>query len=308
MSRPWPEGRLGRLGPLAQRALGLGQQVERARPAARSGPGRCRVGRRSANRWSECSAWSRSKSGGGVAGRSTPASGSRTPTASPAKRMPLAESCSATWCLAWPGESTAISTRSGPDPDLLAVGQHVDPLGRGRVEPAVERVEQGAVDPGGRVHQAGRVGQVPGPLLVHVDGGAGEGPGHVAHPAGVVEVDVGDHHPGQIDGPEAQAGRARPGAPAPTTGSRSPPAPAPGPRSGSRPSPAASRRAGCRSRRTPGAIGGPPPVTPATSTTTFTSSGWRSSACGHWSRGTFRLTTLASQARSALASAWAPAS
>ena len=51
---------------------------------------------------------------GGVAGRRTPASGSRTPTASPANRIPLTESHSAMWCLACPGESMAVRTRSGP--------------------------------------------------------------------------------------------------------------------------------------------------------------------------------------------------
>ncbi len=152
------------------------------------------VGRRAANLPSEVRAWSRSKSGGGVDGRSTPPSGSLTPTASPAKSTPLSESCSPTWCLACPGESTATRIRSGLDRDLLAVGEHVEALGGRGVEPAVERVEQRAVDPGGRVDQPGRVGQVPGALLVHVDGGRGKGPGHVADAAGVVEVDVGDRH------------------------------------------------------------------------------------------------------------------
>src|SRR5665647_3489106 len=50
----------------------------------------------------------------GVAGRSTPASGSFTPTASPANSTPLRESCRATWCLACPGESTAMSNRLDP--------------------------------------------------------------------------------------------------------------------------------------------------------------------------------------------------
>ena len=37
-----------------------------------------------------------------------------------------------------------------------------------------------------------------------VDGGIGKGPGHVADPTGVVEVDVGDHHPGQVVGAESE--------------------------------------------------------------------------------------------------------
>ncbi len=44
---------------------------------------------------------------------------------------------------------------------------------------------------------------MPCPLLVHVHGGGRKGPGDVAHPAGVVEVDVGDGDPGQLGGPDA---------------------------------------------------------------------------------------------------------
>ena len=64
----------------------------------------------------------------------------------------------------------------------------------GRGQPAVEVVEQRPVDPGGRVDQPARIDQVPGALLVDVDGGAREGGGDVADPSGVVQVNVGDGH------------------------------------------------------------------------------------------------------------------
>ena len=119
--------------------------------------------------------------------------------------MPLQLSCRARWCLAWPGESTVVRDRLELDPDLLAVLEDVDALGGRGIEATVERVEERPVDPGGRVDQPGRVGQVAGALRVDVDGGLREGPGHVAHAAGVVEVDVGDHHAGQVVGTEAEA-------------------------------------------------------------------------------------------------------
>ena len=40
-------------------------------------------------------------------------------------------------------------------------------------------------------------------LLVHVHGGVREGPGHVTHAAGVVEMDVGDGDAGQVGGGDA---------------------------------------------------------------------------------------------------------
>ena len=52
-----------------------------------------------------------------------------------------------------------------------------------------------------------------GALLVHVDGGVGEGVSDVAHSAGVVEVDVGDDDAGQVVGgdPEVVEGRSKDG-------------------------------------------------------------------------------------------------
>ena len=81
-----------------------------------------------------------------MAGRSTPPSGRRTPTASPAKRRPLAESRSPRWCLAWPGESIAAQPPAPAEVDLLAVAEDVHPLARRRVEAAKERVEERSVD------------------------------------------------------------------------------------------------------------------------------------------------------------------
>src|SRR5204863_3170902 len=57
------------------------------------------------------------------------------------------------------------------DLDGLAVGQHVDALGRGRVETAVQGVEQVAVDHRRRSHQPAGVDQVAGAPFVHVHGG-----------------------------------------------------------------------------------------------------------------------------------------
>ena len=93
---------------------------------------------------------------------------------------------------------------SGTDDQLVAVLEHVDPGGFGRRQAPVQRVEEVPVDHGRRVDQSARVDQVAGPLLVDVDRGLREGEGHVAHPAGVVEVDVGDHDVGQVLGLEAQ--------------------------------------------------------------------------------------------------------
>ncbi len=61
-----------------------------------------------------------------------------------------------------------------------------------------------AVDLCGRCDEAARVGQVPGPALVHVHRRLGKGPGHVSHTPGMVEVDVGDHHPRQLPGRDAE--------------------------------------------------------------------------------------------------------
>ncbi len=210
----------------------------------------------------------------------------------------------------------------------LVVLQGVQPLGRRRVEPAVEGVEERPVDPGRRVHQAGGVGQVAGPRRVHVHGGRRESPGHVAHPAGVVQVDVGHHHPGQIGRPEPQAGqrgqqhrhrrlaaRLHQHRPRPLHEV-----------AGGDPLPAAEQgvdlqhprpdapRLGHLGPGPGGVMVAPRSVTvagghgAATSTTTFTSSGWRARASCQRPRGTRRLTRRSSHDRSAAARAAAPAS
>ena len=93
---------------------------------------------------------------------------------------------------------------TGGDGDLLTVGEHVDALGGRGVETSVERIEQRAVDAGRGIHQARRVGEVAGALLVHVHGGPGKGAGDVAHATGVVEMDVGHGHTRQVGGAHAQ--------------------------------------------------------------------------------------------------------
>ena len=84
---------------------------------------------------------------------------------------------------------------------------------RGGVETAVERVEQRPVDARRRVDEPGGVDQVARPLLVDVHRGVGKGPGHVAHPAGVVEMDVGHGHAGQRPRAHAERSRGRRAAP-----------------------------------------------------------------------------------------------
>ena len=102
-----------------------------------------------------------------------------------------------------PGRIDGGEGAARADVDGLAVGQHVEALDRGRGQPAVEGVQEVAVHAGRRTDQAVRIDQVAGPLLVDVHGGPGKGPGHIAHPAGVVEVDVGDGHAGQVAGRHA---------------------------------------------------------------------------------------------------------
>ena len=229
-----------RLGRLGQQVVGLGDhpvvgQGERRRPTG-SEP------------LSECRAWSRSKSGGGVDGRSTPASGSLTPTASPAKRIAAPRVVQPEVVLGMARRVDGHQHPVGSTPDLLAVVEHVDALGRGGIEAAVEGVEQRPVDAGGRVDQPGRVGQMASPLGVHVDGGRGEGPGHVAHPAGMVEMDVGDDDSGELVRAHAEGGQLVEEHRHRALAARSRRARVHHPRSGTRPSPAPSRRAGCRSR------------------------------------------------------------
>jgi hypothetical protein len=48
---------------------------------------------------------------------------------------------------------------------------------------------------------------MPGTLLVHIDRGVREGAGDIADATGVVEVDVGDRHAGQVVGADTQFGQ-----------------------------------------------------------------------------------------------------
>ncbi len=206
----------------------------RAARAGRSAPARCPTGAGRRTWPVTTSAWSRSKSGGGVAGRSTPPSGSLTPTASPAKSTPLNESCRPTWCLACPGESTATRLRPGPDLDLLPVVEHVQALGRRGVEAAVEGVEQRAVDARGRIDEtrAGRPGAGPPSRGRRPWPRERRGRRRPRRRRGRGGCASRRHRPARPDRP--RSGPARRAAPAPTSGSRSRSAPAPGPQSGSR--------------------------------------------------------------------------
>jgi hypothetical protein len=103
-----------------------------------------------------------------------------------------------------PGRVDAGQRPARADPDLLAVTQHAHPVGGRRRQPAVERVEQVAVDEGGRADQAVGVHQVASPLLVDEHRRPGEGRGDVADAARVVEVDVGHDDGGQVCGAETE--------------------------------------------------------------------------------------------------------
>ena len=110
-----------------------------------------------------------------------------------------------------PGRVDAGERPARADPDLLAVTQDAHPVGGRRRQPAVERVEQVAVDEGGRADQAVGVHQVASPLLVDEHRRPGEGRGDVADAARVVEVDVGHDDGGQVGGAETRGRPARPG-------------------------------------------------------------------------------------------------
>ena len=104
-------GALGGLAPAQQLVLGLGQAVGEE---GVMGPKWVRTrwaGLRSAKRRRLATARSRSKSGGGVAGRSTPVEGSRTPTPVPGEQRPRSGSNTARWCLAWPGACSSSRRR-----------------------------------------------------------------------------------------------------------------------------------------------------------------------------------------------------
>ena len=95
-----PEGGLGHVGPPPEGPVGLVQDVQRIgeQPVVGQGQsGRSPLGE--ALQRVERRGRGRSRAAASTAA-ARPASGSFTPTASPAKRIPLKVSCSATWCLA----------------------------------------------------------------------------------------------------------------------------------------------------------------------------------------------------------------
>jgi hypothetical protein len=79
--------------------------------------------------------------------------------------------------------------------EVLAVLGGADTVGLDRGEAAVHGVHERTVDPGRAAQQPLGLVQVPRPRRMDHHGGVGEGAHQVADPAGVVEVDVGDHDP-----------------------------------------------------------------------------------------------------------------
>ena len=119
-------------------------------------------------------AWSRSKSGGGVDGSQHAPVGQLHPDGVTGEEHPAEGVVQSDVVLGVAGRVHRDQAAIRADLDHLLVLEHVQPLGRRGVEPPVERVEQRPVDAGRRVDQPGRVGQVPGPFLVDVDGGGRE--------------------------------------------------------------------------------------------------------------------------------------
>ena len=100
----------------------------------------------------------------------------------------------------------AVQRTAAAEVDRAPLLDRPDALGRGGCQLAEQPVQVVAVDPPCAVHQAARVGEVAGAQFVDHDLRRREHPGDVAHAAGMVQVDVGDHHRGQVARPHAQRG------------------------------------------------------------------------------------------------------
>ena len=88
--------------------------------------------------------------------------------------------------------------------DAVAVGcRHHAVRGHGQ-HPAVQAVQERPVHPRGAVDEARRIDQVPSSALVDHHGGPGEGGGHVTDAPGVVEMDVRDDDPAQVQRAESR--------------------------------------------------------------------------------------------------------
>ena len=148
-------------------------------------------------------AWSRSKSAGGVAGRRTPDVGQADPDGVAGEEDAALAVVQGQMVLGVPGRIDGGQGAARADVDGLAVGEHMDALRRGRGRAGRRASPGGRRTPGRRADQAVGIDQVRAPLLVDVHGGPGKGPGHITDPAGVVEVDVGDGHAGQVAGRHA---------------------------------------------------------------------------------------------------------
>ncbi len=138
--------------------------------------------------WSEATESSRSKSGGGTAGRSAGEPGMSTPTKSPTRRVPELLVEDRLVVLRMPRQLHERELVAAAEVDPLAVAAGEDPLGGDREHPPVEGVEELTVDPAGAVDEPGGVGEVGRPLLVDDDRRRGEVGGEVADRSGVVEV------------------------------------------------------------------------------------------------------------------------
>jgi len=82
-----------------------------------------------------------------------------------------------------------------------------DALGGRRVHRAEQVVQRAPVHAAGTGHQPGRVSQVTRAALMHDDLGVRVHGGDVAHAAGVVQVDVRDHHRRQVLRADPQGGQ-----------------------------------------------------------------------------------------------------
>ena len=100
----------------------------------------------------------------------------------------------------------AVQRTAAAEVDRSPLLHAPDALRRSRCQFAEQPVQVVAVDHPGAGHQAARVRQVTRAGLVDHDLRRGVHLGDVAHAAGMVQVDVGDHHRGQVAGPHAERG------------------------------------------------------------------------------------------------------
>ena len=100
----------------------------------------------------------------------------------------------------------AVQGPAAAEVDRAPFSHRPDPTGRRGRQLTEQPVQVVAVDPPGAAHQAAGVFEVTRAPFVDHDLGRGEHAGHVTDAARVVQVDVGDHHRGQVTGSYAQPG------------------------------------------------------------------------------------------------------